>query len=151
MSPRSIVGADHNLDDFLIPTVARRRYLSIMESDDQQIEKEERGIYLVMVLAGLPIVGALLVEDRSIDGGNTLMLAIVALAMMPVSPMPPIVAANSGSPGARRTGAARSLRRRSMLLTWHPNDPADQWFLPWMSLATAPPSVTNDGGRVNWS
>mgnify|MGYP003522136757 CR=1 FL=1 len=105
MSPRSIVGADHNLDDFLIPTVARRRYLSIMESDDQQIEKEERGIYLVMVLAGLPIVGALLVEDRSIDGGNTLMLAIVALATVGL-------AAGLKSMTSRRLPHARARQRR---------------------------------------
>jgi hypothetical protein len=50
-------------------------------------------------------------------GPGTRASAIVALAMIPVSPMPPIVAANSGSPGARRTGAARSLRRSSMLRT----------------------------------
>ncbi len=48
--------------------------------DDAAIEREERGIYLIMFLAGLPIIGALLLEQRSIDGGNTLMLAIVTLA-----------------------------------------------------------------------
>lgn len=51
-----------------------------MENDDTAIEREERGIYLVMLLAGLPIVGALAVERRGIDGGNTLMLGLVALA-----------------------------------------------------------------------
>ncbi len=51
-----------------------------MKTDDHSIAQEERGIYLIMVLAGLPIIGALVIEQRRIDGGNTLMLGIVTLA-----------------------------------------------------------------------
>ncbi len=87
------------------PTTALQRYLSIMESDDELIEKEERGIYLVMFLAGLPIVGALLVEDRSIDGGNTLILAIVALATVGL-------AAGIKTMTSRRLPHARARSRR---------------------------------------
>jgi hypothetical protein len=76
-----------------------------MESDDELIEKEERGIYLVMFLAGLPIVGALLLDGRSIDGGNTLMLAIVALATVGL-------AAGIKSMSARRLPPARARQRR---------------------------------------
>lgn len=76
-----------------------------MESDDELIEKEERGIYLVMFLAGLPIVGALLVEDRSIDGGNTLILAIVALATVGL-------AAGIKTMTSRRLPHARARSRR---------------------------------------
>ena len=53
-----------------------------MENDDDAIEREERGIYLVMFLAGLPIIGVLVIENRTIDGGNALILGIVMLGVV---------------------------------------------------------------------
>lgn len=74
-----------------------------MDTDDKSIEREERGIYLVMLLAGLPIIGALLIEQRSIDGGNTLMLVMVALSVVGL-------AAGLKAVLARRIPHARALR-----------------------------------------
>ena len=68
----------------------------------------------------------------------------VASRMIPVSPMPPTVAQNrSGSrsgPTSTTVVSASIIRIRR---TWLPNDPSRWWFLPWMSLAIAPPIVTN--------
>lgn len=78
-----------------------------MENDDDAaIEREERGIYLIMFLAGLPIVGALLVEQPSIDGGNTLILAIVAVATIGL-------AAGVKAMWSRRLPVARARVRRA--------------------------------------
>ncbi len=67
--------------------------------------------------------------------------AMVARTMIPVSPMPPTVAQNSSSSGVRvviePSAVTRSRARR-----WSPKLPAVWWFLPWMSLAMAPPMVT---------
>jgi hypothetical protein len=48
---------------------------------DDDIEHEERGIYLIMLVASLPIVIALFAEGRDFDGGNTLMLILVVLGV----------------------------------------------------------------------
>ena len=63
--------------------------------------------------------------------------------MTPVRPIPPTVAQNSSG---RTSGdvstidpSASSSRSRSTL---EPNEPSTWWFLPWMSLAMAPPTVT---------
>lgn len=79
------------------------RYESSMKTEEDSIEREERGIYLIMFLAGLPILAALLIEQRSIDGGNTLMLAIVLLATIGL-------AAGLKAMVARRLPQARVLR-----------------------------------------
>ncbi len=67
----------------------------------------------------------------------------VASRMTPVSPMPPTVAQNSSGrrsgPSSTTEPSASSSDRRC---TWLPNDPSTWWFLPWMSLAMAPPTVT---------
>ena len=70
---------------------------------------------------------------------------IVASTTIPVRPMPPTVAQNSSGcvdrrrarPARRWRGAATGARR------CRPNEPSTWWFLPWMSLAMAPPTVTN--------
>jgi hypothetical protein len=65
----------------LISAWDRARYGSGVDADDaDSIEREERGIYVVMLLAGLPIAIALGFEGRSIDGGNTVVLLVIALA-----------------------------------------------------------------------
>ena len=68
---------------------------------------------------------------------------IVASTMIPVSPIPPTVAQNSSGRSSGETStiepSASSRRSRSTLV---PNEPSRWWFLPWMSLATAPPTVT---------
>ena len=86
--------------------------------------------------------------------------------MMPVRPLPPTVAQNSvgsGSPGVRwRTSP--SAVSSSIERTWLPKLPALWWFLPWMSQAIAPPTVTwrvpgstgthspnGSAARINWS
>jgi hypothetical protein len=74
-----------------------------MDTDDKSIEQEERGIYLVMLLVGLPIIGALLIEKRSVDGGNTVMLLTVALAVIGLT-------AGLKAVLARRIPHARALR-----------------------------------------
>ncbi len=57
-----------------------------------------------------------------------------------MSPSPPAVAAKSGPPGA--TSMTRAPRSRPRRATCEQNVPAEAWFLPCTSLATAPPSVT---------
>ncbi len=63
--------------------------------------------------------------------------------MMPVRPIPPTVAQNSSGRSSGEVStiepSARSSRRPSTL---DPNEPSRWWFLPWMSLAMAPPTVT---------
>ena len=66
----------------------------------------------------------------------------VASTTIPVSPMPPAVAQNrSGSLWAesstRPAGVASDMRS-----TCEQNEPSRWWFLPWMSAAMAPPTVT---------
>ena len=67
----------------------------------------------------------------------------VASRITPVSPIPPTVAQNSS--GSRSgpistTVVSASISRRRV--TCVPNEPSRWWFLPWMSLAIAPPIVT---------
>ena len=63
---------------------------------------------------------------------------------MPVSPMPATVAQNSSasSPSGVSVRTWPSAVSRSIDTTWLPKLPALWWFLPWMSLAIAPPTVT---------
>lgn len=51
-----------------------------MEHDDS-IEREERGIYLMILVAGLPVIGALWFEGRAVDGGNALIVVAVSAAV----------------------------------------------------------------------
>jgi hypothetical protein len=53
-----------------------------MEERDEDIASEERAIYAIMLAAGAPIVIALLAEGREIDGGNAIMLILVAVAVL---------------------------------------------------------------------
>ena len=66
----------------------------------------------------------------------------VASTTIPVRPMPPAVAQNrSGSPWGEtstRPVGVDSDRR----VTYEQNEPSRWWFLPWMSAAMAPPTVT---------
>ena len=72
------------------------------------------------------------------------MRSIVASRMTPVSPMPPIVAQNnSASCSGDSSTTSPSARSSDIRWTWLPNEPSRWWFLPWMSLASAPPTVTN--------
>ena len=73
----------------------------------------------------------------------TFVRATVARRMMPVSPIPPAVAQNSSglaSGATRRTWP--SAISRSKERTCRAKLPARWWFLPWMSAAIAPPTVT---------
>jgi hypothetical protein len=55
------------------------------DEDDEAIEREERAIYLVMALAGLPVLIALCIEGGTIGAGETISLACVVLAMIGLS------------------------------------------------------------------
>ena len=81
-----------------------------------------------------------LVVDHAGDDGFE---ASWAQVMRPVRPMPPMVAAyQSGfSVGVQRRRVP-SERTSSKAGTWQAKEPACSWFLPWMSLAMAPPRVT---------
>lgn len=46
-----------------------------------EIDREERAIYLIVIAACAPIVFALALRGGYIDGGNTLILLLVALGM----------------------------------------------------------------------
>jgi hypothetical protein len=61
----------------------------------------------------------------------------------PVRPSPPMVAAKrSALREGEHSTRLPSERSSSKARTWHPNVPARWWFLPWTSLAIAPPIVT---------
>jgi hypothetical protein len=49
---------------------------------DHEIAREERGIYLLMLLAGIPILIALAIESGEVDGGNTLSLMATVLGVV---------------------------------------------------------------------
>ena len=52
-------------------------------SDEEQpdaIEREERAIYFVLALAGIPVLLALAIDGGTIDAGATISLACVVLA-----------------------------------------------------------------------
>ena len=68
---------------------------------------------------------------------------MVASVITPVSPMPPAVAQNrSGSdPGDTRNVPVGVTRVNDV--TWEQKLPSTWWFLPWMSAAMAPPTVTS--------
>lgn len=63
--------------------------------------------------------------------------------MTPVSPIPPIVARNSAPLSSRVSSRSSPDAVNSVTaVTWSPNVPSAAWFLPWMSQAIAPPTVT---------
>jgi hypothetical protein len=49
---------------------------------DPEIDREERAIYAIMLAASLPILIALIWQGRTIDGGNMLMMIVVALGLI---------------------------------------------------------------------
>ena len=54
-----------------------------MTDDQNEIEGEERGIYMIVGAACLPIVIAVLAESKmELDGGNIIVFAIVILAAL---------------------------------------------------------------------
>ncbi|CAM5447240.1 hypothetical protein STANM309S_05646 [Streptomyces tanashiensis] len=65
----------------------------------------------------------------------------VAERITPVRPRPPVVASKSGVPG-RTVRIPPSAVRSSSAVTCRPKEPEPWWFLPWMSAAIAPPTVT---------
>lgn len=71
-------------------------------------------------------------------------ISMVARRMMPVSPLPPTVAQNNSasSPSGVSRRSSPFASSRSIDRTWLPKLPALWWFLPWMSQAIAPPTVT---------
>ncbi len=67
----------------------------------------------------------------------------VAARTKPVRPIPPAVAQNSSGSTWRDTVTSEpSGRARSRLMRLSNHEPDTWWFLPWMSAATAPPTVT---------
>src|SRR6478735_10805932 len=71
-------------------------------------------------------------------------IAMVARRMMPVRPLPPTVAQKSSDswPSGVSVRTSPEAVSSSMDSTWLPKLPALWWFLPWMSQAMAPPTVT---------
>ncbi|TPW13414.1 MAG: hypothetical protein FD127_2041 [Acidimicrobiaceae bacterium] len=68
---------------------------------------------------------------------------MVASRIAPVRPMPPMVAQNSSGSLERLSSTTSPEASCSDIRTrWLPNEPSTWWFLPWMSLAMAPPMVT---------
>jgi hypothetical protein len=65
----------------------------------------------------------------------------VAVRIIPVRPMPPVVASNRGVP-RRTVRISPSAVRSSKETTWREKEPDPWWFLPWMSAPIAPPTVT---------
>ena len=60
-----------------------------------------------------------------------------------MSPMPPAVAQNSSGWSDGETTIVDPSARASVTdSTWSHHEPARWWFLPWMSAAIAPPTVT---------
>jgi hypothetical protein len=53
-----------------------------MDDDDIEIEHEERAIYIITALAGLPVVIAVLLDRGILDAGSTISLACVVLAVL---------------------------------------------------------------------
>src|SRR6185437_7632620 len=93
-------------------------------------------------------------------------MAMVARSTIPVRPLPPTVAQNSSasSPSGAMVRTVPSAMSRSIDRTWLPKLPALWWFLPWMSQAIAPPTVTcrvpgrtgthspsGSAARISWS
>ncbi len=69
--------------------------------------------------------------------------AISADTITPVRPSPPTVAAKrSGRSAGPVSIVSPEERRSASARTWLPKVPAVSWFLPWTSLAMAPPRVT---------
>lgn len=65
----------------------------------------------------------------------------VAVRIIPVRPMPPVVASNTGVP-RRTVRISPSAVSSSKDSTWREKEPDTWWFLPWMSAPIAPPTVT---------
>jgi hypothetical protein len=57
----------------------------IDDQDNEVIAREERAIYFVMALAGLPVLIALWIEGGTIGAGETISLACVVLAVIGLS------------------------------------------------------------------
>lgn len=55
------------------------------DDHDEMIEREERAIYVIMALAGLPVVIGVLVHGGVLDAGATISLACVVLALVGLS------------------------------------------------------------------
>ncbi|MBS1124992.1 MAG: hypothetical protein H6Q90_7220 [Deltaproteobacteria bacterium] len=51
------------------------------ETDDREVEQEERAIYWIITLAILPVVIGIFLDGGTIDGGGTLSLILVALGV----------------------------------------------------------------------
>ncbi len=66
----------------------------------------------------------------------------VARTTMPVSPMPPAVAQNSSASSSGVTILVPVGVASTMLVTCRAKLPSQWWFLPWMSDAIAPPTLT---------
>ena len=66
----------------------------------------------------------------------------VARRTMPVRPMPPAVAQNNASSSRGLTTLVPVGVASTMLVTWRAKLPSQWWFLPWMSDAIAPPTLT---------
>lgn len=50
-------------------------------SEDQDIEREERAIYLILLAVCTPILISLLIRRGVIDGGDTVILIVVGLGI----------------------------------------------------------------------
>src|SRR5438132_712687 len=73
---------------------------------------------------------------------STAMRPRVASTTTPVSPIPPAVAQNKAGSRSGPTVTWPEGVARTRALTWRQKPPSTWWFLPWMSAATAPPTVT---------
>ena len=67
---------------------------------------------------------------------------MVASSTTPVIPMPPAVAQNTSAWSVGETSMRPVGVARTRLVTCEQNEPSRWWFLPWMSAAMAPPTVT---------
>ena len=66
----------------------------------------------------------------------------VASVTTPVRPIPPAVVQNSSGSSSGPTSCTPFGVRSVMRSTWLAKLPSTWWFLPWMSAARAPPTVT---------
>lgn len=70
-----------------------------------ELQREERAIYLIVLAACAPILIALGIERRPVDGGNTLVLILVTLGLFG------LIAGYAEVRRRRRMPAARALPR----------------------------------------
>lgn len=52
------------------------------QDDDQAIQREELGIYAIIIAASAPVVIGLAIEGGELDGGATLSLVLVVLGIV---------------------------------------------------------------------